>query len=230
MTKPAVTAGSLLQVGEAGLDRAQDRLVALGDARRLRRHHRRGARHAEAADRVDRVGRGQAEDRDQDAAEARPRHRGQLVEAVGERDRGREALVGDGAGDGRRAGHALDRRGARHRRGEDEEDPDRRRAERRGDRQGGGDRDQGELAEEQQPTAVDAVGEGAAEERGDDQRAELGGADQADEEGRAGDHEHLVGERDQGRLGTEAGDQRARREQAKIPRLAQGLDVDRYTG
>ncbi len=101
---------------------------------------------------------------------------------------------------------------------------------RRGDRQGGGDRDQGELAEEQQAAAVEAVGEGAAEERGDDQRAELGGADQADEEGRAGDHEHLVGERDQGRLGAEAGDQRARREQAEIARLAQGLDVDRYTG
>jgi len=94
----------------------------------------------------------------------------------------------------------------------------------------GADHDQGDLAVEEQPAAVETVGEGAAEERGDDQRAELGGADQPGEEGRAGDHEHLVGERDEGRLGAEAGDQRAHREQAEIPRLAQGLDVDRYTG
>jgi hypothetical protein len=74
------------------------------------------------------------------------------------------------------------------------------------------------------------VGEGAAEERGDDQGAQLGGADQAGEEGRAGDHGHLQGQRDQGRLGAEAGDQRARGEQPEVARLAQGLDVHRYPG
>jgi hypothetical protein len=119
---------------------------------------------------------------------------------------------------------------AEARAGEDEEDPDRRRAGRRGHRQSGGDRDQGVLAEEQQAAAFEAVGEGAAEERGDDQRPQLGEADQPGEEGRAGEHEHLVGQRDQRRLGAEPGDHGAQRDQAEVARLAQGLDVHRYPG
>ena len=48
---------------------------------------------------------------------------------------------------------------------------------------------------EQQPALVDAVGERAADEREDEQRSELGHAEQPDREGRSRLVEHLVGER-----------------------------------
>ncbi len=74
--------------------------------------------------------------------------------------------------------------------------------------------------------AIVAVGEGAAEERGDDQRHQLGGAEQAGEEGRVGEHEDPEGQSDERRLGAEAGDQRTGREEAEVSRFAQRTDID----
>ena len=119
-----------------------------------------------------------------------------------------QQLGADGVGDDRRPHHPLDPGRSGHRGGEQEEDPDRRRAGERRHGQGQGDHDQRDLAAEQQEAAVEAVRERPAEQRGDDQRHQLGAAEQTGEKNRVGDHEHLVGQSDQGRLGAEPGYQR----------------------
>ena len=74
-------------------------------------------------------------------------------------------------------------------------------------RQPAGGQEHPDLIEDQQPAAIHAVRDRAAEQRHRDQRPELDGPEQADEERRVGLDVQLIGQRDEGRLGAHPGDE-----------------------
>ena len=72
---------------------------------------------------------------------------------------------------------------------------------------------------------VVAIGPGAADQRADDQRHELDGADEADERRRARERVDLERDRDQDGLRADARERLPDREQAKVARLAQHGEI-----
>ena len=147
--------------GEALLDRADDReVLGVGGRGWQLRQRRRDAEHDHEADRLRGVGAAGAERGDHQAAERRSDDRGDLVEAVGDRERRSQAVARE-RGDDRRARDVVDRRPAGEQRGEDEDQRDRRFLGERDRRQGGrGERDR-RLRGEHQTAPLDPVGDRA---------------------------------------------------------------------
>ncbi len=76
--------------------------------------------------------------------------------------------------------------------------PDGRSPEARGDREQAAARREAHVGRDHEPAAIDGVGEGAAHERGQQQRPELGQPQEADRERRMGQRVHLVRQGDVG--------------------------------
>ena len=93
-------------------------------------------------------------------------------------------------------------------------------------RQPGGCGDEPDLHEQQQHAAVEAVGDGAAEERHRDQRHQLDRPEQAGEERRPGLEVDLERQRDEHGLRAEPGDELSEDEQPQVARGAQRREVD----
>ena len=90
-----------------------------------------------------------------------------------------------------------------------------------------GQRDERDLVEQQQPAAVHAVGERPADERHQDQRPELGRAEQAGQQRRVRLRVDLKRQRDERGLRPEARDEVAQHEQPQLARGAQRAEVRR---
>ena len=129
-------------------------------------------------------------------------------------------------GDDRQPGDALEGAEAGHRPRQNVEQPDLIDVEGGGDgkRQGSG--RQRRLGAEQEPAAVEPVGNRTAVEGKDDQWTKLDRSKQACEERRPRDDVDLVGQCNERRLGAEAGEEGAGLEQAEVARLAQRANVD----
>jgi hypothetical protein len=96
--------------------------------------------------------------------------------------------------------------------------------------QPGGASHQRYLVEQQQPPAVEPVGERAADQRQRDERDELYRAQQSGQERRAGLHVELIGQRHQRGLRAEPRHDVAEHEQTQVPRRPQRADVDGDAG
>jgi hypothetical protein len=139
------------------------------------------------------VGDGEARGGDDQAAERRPDHLGRLEHGLVQRGRRRELLPAHQPGQRRRPGRRVDAGHAGGRRGEHEDGPQARGLERRVQRQTGAGRRHQHLGQQEQLAPVHRVGDGAAPQRPDDERAELHEAHQAHREGRPGLLVHLDG-------------------------------------
>ena len=85
-----------------------------------------------------------------------------------------------------------------------------------------GQQDLGGAAADEQPAAVDVVGQGAAPESEHDERHQLGDPDRTDREVGAGQPVDLEGDRDVGDHPAEVEDGAGDEEQPEVTRLAQG--------
>jgi len=84
---------------------------------------------------------------------------------------------------------------------------------------------QAELIEQQQPPAIHAVRDCAPQQRHGDERHELDGAEQSDEQRGSGLNVELVGERDECRLRAQARDQGPDHHQAEVMARAERRKV-----
>ena len=174
--------------------------------RRQRLDGEQGDERRHERDEVDRVGAGQPDRRDEDAADRRPDDRGHLVVELVERDGRRQALGRDEARDGRRARRLVDRGQAGRQEGDGEQGRDRRGALQRQDDQHERARGETRLGRHQQAPPVDRIGERAGAQREQQDRDELEERERRDREGRPGQDVDLVRQRDAGDLVADAVD------------------------
>jgi len=216
---PARVAPALGDPGEAGR-RGVGR-------RRHRAHPRQRHERDEERRRVDSVGRAEPGAGDQDPAERRPGDLARVAAKALERRRGGQVLVRDQARDHRVERWALEASRRRHPGCDQEQDPDLRLREQRVRDQHERQRQQRRVGDEHEPPAVAGVGERAADERGDQQRRELGEAEQADDERRTGQLVDLERERDERDHRARKRDGLARVQQPELAMAAQRADIDR---
>jgi hypothetical protein len=207
-------------------DRAPD---GEGRARRHRTHlaqRQRGEEGDEERPGVDRVGRADAEPGDQQPARARADDRGDLREPEVQRQRGAQPLGTGEPRHHRRPRDVDDGAGPREQPRQHEDEDDRRLLGERDRGEPGDDQHLRELGRQQQPPAIDAVGDRTAQQRRGDQRAELHDAQQPDERRRVREHVHLVRDGDQRRLRAERRERLTEQDEPQIARFAHGGQVD----
>jgi hypothetical protein len=98
--------------------------------------------------------------------------------------------------------------------------------ERRVDREQAGDEHERDFGLEQEPAAIDRVGERAADERDADERHERAETEQADRERRVRELEDLVRDSDKRQLPTDERDRLTEPEPPERRRLAEGAGVE----
>ena len=196
---------------------------ALGALRELGRERVGGDDHRQAARGVDHVRGADPERGDEDAAERRPDHHRQVVQAEAERERAAQLIGRDQVRHDRGGDHVLERAEARHHARQHEQHRDRRRPRERHDRERGRARHEPGLDEQQQVAAVVAVGERAAPQRHRHQRDELDRAEQAGEERRVRERVDLERQRHQRGLRADRGHEVAQHQQPQIAGVAEGL-------
>src|SRR5919206_48683 len=228
--------------GKGDQDRTHDAREAAGDDREAEARQRRDEAGLDVAERGGRgdlreldpgdtapqlVGRHRPQDRPaQDGAEGRAGDvRGAAVDVL-DRVRRRELVRLDEARDD--GVHAADaEREDRHReRDEDVDRPDPRLGQARVQREQQRDEREQRLGREQQPAAVDSVGDRAADDRERQQREELAQREQPDLQGRVREAVELKRRSDGGDLAAEGGDRLADEEAAERGVAAQRADVD----
>lgn len=193
--------------------------------RRLWSHRKPGGDHRGAANGVDRVGPRQAERTDHEPAEGGTDDHRERAQPVLERERAAQPAAVDQVWDDRRNDDVLegDERGQQGR--QRVQHPDRGIADRGRRRQRRRRQHEAHLVEEQQLAPVDPVGDGAAQERGGDERRQLDGSEEPDQQRRPRLDVHLVGQRDERRLRAEARQEAPHYDEPEVAALAQRSEI-----
>ena len=194
--------------------------------RRQRAHGDQGqGGHAEGGD-IDPVGDGDAELRDQQAGHRRSHHLGHLHQDLAEGLSGRQLIATDETRHHRRPRGRVDPRQPGAERGEHEQRPHRRLRQTGVEGEPDAGRRQQPLHDQQQPPAVDGVGQRATEQRAGEQRPELRQAEHPDGQRRPGLPVHLDRDGDDRELRAHERHQLTAPQQPELARLTQRRDVD----
>ena len=194
--------------------------------RRDRGDDHEGGQGRAVGDGVDEVGAGWPDGRDQQATDRGADHAGSLGSRLVESDRHGQAFAGDEPRNGRGACRLVDGGDGRGQECHPVDQHD------RGVRNDGEYRERGagqrqdRLRQEQQPAAVDGVGDRAAVQREGDQRHQLDHRERTDRQGRAGRQPQLVGQRDDRDLAAGRTHHLAQPDQAEVAIPAQWLQVE----
>jgi hypothetical protein len=218
------------QEAQPGPDRGEQAgvpVAALARRERPQRRRERG-RHGEG-DQLDHVGRGQVGPGHDHSGQGRAGDHPDLHEDLVQGGRGREQLAPDQGGDAGVAGRGVDRVQPGLEGGEHEQRPHRRAGEQGVGDQPGAQCPARQLHPQQQLAPVDPVGDGPADQGEQQERDELGQAEQSDQERRAGDQVDLEGDRDHGDLAAEDREQLAEVEAAVLSRFPERRGVAEET-